>query len=876
MLWSLAHFGLELSDPETIVKASVVEITKPFPEKMPIEPEEVLNTPLDPRLAGPSVEDTLLNTMGHIVLAVPVARPECLNQIVEEINKGRPLLHPLRRFGKKLSTSFMFNTGNPADEIFANPEDIYQALQNKPKVVVTGTPWTEHHIVTQPSNMMLKVLPVPCIYATANNQLLLKLNSILRINNRLKACLNERYVPDLIARDLIELLSYHVMTYLDNAISGVPSDDSLNGGIAQILGEYHVFKEDAVPTDLGGTTLQRIVRGINMGESVLNVNAKDGEDKSLAFELQKQVVFNRVWKASSGKTQIVHINNFGEIQHMHVGLIEDLTWHPWDGETSFDREVVVAPRFSAQLLSPQLPNSLSNRIAKLQEVDESYTPNLPEIQALSYLYSLVEQSDKVIEQQIVVCDAFMNPLLSRPILRELKQGLETGVNICILLTDMSHSDANEYSYTPTPDDYRNLVIALTELRERPQFKNKEKMFQHLRETDLSLLSSYIKGLSRKEMIQLLGEVILAKGKLDLEYAKACIGEHLLRRDRSVDHLNPKHVRKKRKLTLESLYPSKPDYPNSASSSSADKKEEEEKKEEEQEEIEQSPDDSLYGSLKGLEPLTNWAKLTGKRFTPAAAEYGFPGYPKGLLLTGVPGCGKTMAAKIIAEEWKMNLHRVNPDDIQSKFVGGNEENIREVLNGLVKDAPSICFVDEAEKLFTQMSGNVQNSASVGQSSTESILLQFMEENTHPVFFIFTANDLEKMSPALIDRFDARFFVDLPDEFARREIITLMLSERKKGKLGIDVEYLSEISEEYTGRDIRAAIDSAMATAFGDNGRELTQEDLNHAFETTKPTSQVHGEKIAKIRKMVEQGKIRSANSPKVIFNNAKSPHDPSFV
>ena len=873
MLWSLAHFGLELSDPESIVKASVVEVTKTVPDEVlpDSRPDMLLNTPADPRLIGPSVEDTLLNTMGHIVLAVPVARPECLDQIVEEINKRRPLLHPLRRFGKKKSISFTFDTGNPDDEIYANPEDIYQALQNKPEVVVTGTPWTEHHIVTKPSNMMLKVLPVPCMYATSKNQLWSKLNSIIRINNQLKECLNEPHVPELLMKDFIDMLSYHVMTYLDNAISGVPSDDSLNGGIAQILGEYHVFKEDAVPTDLGGTTLQRIVRGINMGESVLNVNAKDGEDKSLAFELQKQVVFNRVWKASSGKTQIVHINNFGEIQHMHVGLIEDLTWHPWDGETSFDREVVVAPRFSAQLLSPQLPNSLSNRIAKLQEVDNSYKPNLPEIQALSYLYSLVEQSDEVIEQQIVVCDALMNPLLLRPILRELKQGLETGVNVCILLTEMRHADANGYSYTPTPDDYRNLVIALTELRERPQFEHKEKMFQHLRETDLALLSSYVKGLSRKEMTQLLGEVILAKGKLDLDYAKACIGEHLLRRDRSVDHLNPKHVRKKRKLTLESLYHDEVDYPDSASPSSDDKSEEEEN-----EEGEQSQDESLYASLKGLEPLTNWAKLTGKRFTPAAAEYGFPGYPKGLLLTGVPGCGKTMAAKIIAEEWKMKLHRVNPDDIQSKFVGGNEENIREVLNGLVEDAPSICFVDEAEKLFSQMTDEMTSAATVGQTSTESILLQFMEENTHPVFFIFTANDLEKMSPALIDRFDARFFVDLPDEFARREIITLMLSERKKGKLGIDIEYLGNISENYTGRDIRAAIDSAMASAFGDNGRELTQEDLNHAFETTKPTSQVHEKKIAMIRKMVEEGKIRSANSPKVVFNKAKSTHDVSFV
>ena len=875
MLWSLAHFGLELNDPETIISNSLVEITKPGPEKQleeGFDPQILLNTPLDPRLDGPPTEDTLLNVFGHIVLAVPVPRPECLNEIVYQINKGRPFDYPLRSFGKKASTSFVVDNENTAEEVKVNPEEIYNALKSRGEITVTGTTWTEHHVQTNASNMMLKVLPVPSLYAITRNGLYVKLNKIIRMNNRLKDFMEEPNVPDLIVQDFVELLTFHVMTYLDNAMSGIPSDDDLESGIAQRLGEYHEFDETKLPSDLGGTTLQRIVRGINMGESVLNVNTEGNEHKYLAFELQKQLVFNRIWKSSQTSTQLIHINNLGEIRDMQVGLIEDLRWELWDGNTTFDREVVVAPRFSDRLIQPKLPPSLKKRISLLKEVDNTYTPNVPEISALGYLYGLIEQGDGVAEQQIVVCNAFMNPLLLKPILRELKQGTRAGVNFCIILTEMKDDDATEFEYIPTPDDHRNLIIALTELRERPQLQHKEKMFQHLRPTDVATLAMYVKGLTRSEIIHLMGDVILTKGKLDLKHAKACISAFLLRQGRSVNHLAPKPVKRRRKLTLERIYRDDstspvPDLPYVDEAT-------EDQEEDEEDVPKGSEDDSLFASLKGLEPLVNWAKLTGKRFTPAAAEYGFTGYPKGLLLTGVPGCGKTMAAKIIAEEWGMNLRRVNPDDITSRYVGGNEENIRAILDELVKEAPSICFVDEAEKLFVQMTGEEQSPATVGQASTESILLQFLEENEKPVFFIFTANDLNLMSPALIDRFDARFFVDLPDQPAREEIIALMLKERKKGKLGLNSTHLASISEHYTGRDIRAAIDTAMVTAFGDNGRELTQEDLVEAFKNTKPTSMTHKDKIAEIRKMVAEGKVRSANSPRVVFKPTNSTYDVS--
>ena len=112
MQWKLAHFGLELNPPEDIIKLSSVEIRDVLPFKAVGQPEENLrSTVLDPILNGPPLEETLLNTIGHIKLAVPVARPECMDQIVEQINKSRPLKFPLQKFGKSKSAQFHYDLG---------------------------------------------------------------------------------------------------------------------------------------------------------------------------------------------------------------------------------------------------------------------------------------------------------------------------------------------------------------------------------------------------------------------------------------------------------------------------------------------------------------------------------------------------------------------------------------------------------------------------------------------------------------------------------------------------------------------------------------------------------------------------------------------
>ena len=882
MLWQLAHFGLELSSREEVLKHSSLEVKYGDSSTTADEPIAPMEGSLcDPRLDGPPIEQTLLNTMGHILLEVPVARPECIDQIVEIVNQSSVVFdYPLRKFGKNTGrTYFWYETGDENDHYPVNPLEIYQHLlsyHQYRKTVIHGDQFTEHNVEASPLDMMISILPVPSLLARSSPNtapLTKKLNHIIRLNDKLRSLMFMKGPSKEMIGDIVAILTYHVMTYLDNAIPGVPSDEDLPAGIAQLIGtKASLLPENDLSSDIAGTTLHRIVRGINMGETVLNVHAEGEESENLAFELCKQIAFNRIWKHTGKETQLIYINNFGEVQRMLIGVIEDLNWSHWNGNPDIERDIVMAPRFSNELIEERTSKKLSETIGKLREIDRGFSLELGEHRVLNFLYNLLDKSTNDLEQQIIICDSFMNPVVLRPFLRLLKERNIAGSNVSLLLTQMVVDSAVKYHYTPTPDDFRNLIIALTNLNERREFEYKKMMFKHIRPTDLKLISTYVKDLTRKEMTQLLGEVILAKGGLDIDFLRNYITDYLKREERSIQHLKPKPRKPKRTLTLEEIYDSSTEVFEKVYSENLHKSL---KKEKEQQQQQQQGNDSLYESLKGLEPLVQWAKLKGRLFTPEAAEFGFVNYPRGLLLTGVPGCGKTMAAKIIAQEWGMNLHRVNPDDITSRFHGGNEENMRKLLDKLVSDAPSICFVDEAEKLFTQMTSEIQSAATQGIDSTESMLLQFMEENEAPVFFIFTCNELGKMSPAIIDRFDARFFVDLPDVIAREEIIRLMLKERKKGTLNLDYNSLANKSQSFTGRDIRGAVEEAMMVAFAEN-RELEQGDLEASFSSAKPTSAIHAQKIEAIRKLVLEGRIRAANSTPIISKDGKEQdYDVSF-
>ena len=868
MQWQLSHFGLELGSSSDYLRQAGTRCDKYIDDVEELSGEEggikQMGTVMDSYLDAPKTEESMNTVFGYIELATPIIRPECLDQIP----KVWPFVKPM---GKSKSLSF-YDEGTE-ERVSAMTLLEHLSRFTREDTIVHGNRFIEHNVKAHPSEMFIEILPVPSLVVCGSNKnfmspLRKKLNQIVFWNNELKKLLKEGDTENLLlsnapAIDILDILTWQVYTYMDNAIPGIQSDTELPRGIAQMLGTEcrSLDGTDLNHEDVAGTHLQRIVRGINMGEPAIHIIGKGvgGDGENLAFELAKQVAFRRIWNKSSEQIQVMHIDRLGEVNRMEQGVIEDYEWTPWDGQGKLSRDIILAPRYA--LRRPNQPKNsevMMSNLAKIREINEHYYIAVEAHRALTYLHSVCEGYD-LAEPLIIVCDADIDSLMLRPVIREMETLNKMGINICLLMTTYTENVAT-YAYSATPDEYRNLKIAITEIRERKEFSQKDKMFDHIDEITIQLISTYFKGFSRKDIVRIVGSSILSKSRIDVDYIREYITQELKQGEKSTSHLKPRPRKKHRKLTLEQLHDqaggrfiefiqsSDERKQNSIGMTNIQIPEEQRKK----------PGSSLYDSLKGMEPLVRWIQNKGRLFSPEAKEFGFIRYPTGLLLTGVPGCGKTMTGKIIAEEWGMDFKRVNVDDIISRFVGGNEDNMAKLLKELDERAPIVCFVDEADKLFTDMSNAPAHHVVHATMSTESLLLQFMEENTKPIFFVFTANEISNLSGPLVDRFDESFFVDLPSQNAREQIIQLMLYERKKGDLGLDAGALAELSKGFSGRDIRSAIEEGMMGAFTE-GREVEEGDLVKSFNQTVPTSTLQSKKIKELRKLVKDGKIRSANT-----------------
>ena len=871
MQWQLSHFGLELGSSSEYVNQAAVRCHRHIEDLNDFSGFgggiKQMGSVMDSYLDSPKTEESMNSVFGYIELATPIIRPECLDQIP----KVWPFVKPM---GKSKSLSFYDKeTGErvPAMRLLRFLSDYVTK-----DTIVHGNQFIEHNVKAHPSEMFIEILPVPSLVVCGSNKnfmspLRKKLNQILYYNNELKRILEEGGAEDLqpsfgaaAAIDILDMLTWQVYTYMDNAIPGIQSDTELPRGIAQMIGTEcrALHGTDLNSDDVAGTHLQRIVRGINMGESALVARGeRKGDDgANLAFELAKQVGFRRIWKKGADEVRIMHIDHLGEVNRMEQGIIEDFEWVSWDGQGKLPREIILAPRYARR--RPSYPNQseeMMNNLEKIKEINEYYQLEVEAHRALTYLHSVCDGYD-LAEPIIVVCDVNIDQLMLRPVTRKMETLNKMGANICLVMTNSDMKNMANYAYSATPDEYRNLIIAITGIRERKEFNHRDKMFEHLDENTIQLISTYFSGFTRRDIVRIVGSSILSKSRIDVDYIREYVAQELALMHRSTSHLKPRPRKKHRKLTLEELHTqaggrfiewmelNASPKQNQIGMTNIQIPEEQKKRR----------GGSLYDSLKGMEPLVRWIQNKGRLFSPEAKEFGFIRYPTGLLLTGVPGCGKTMTGKIIAEEWGMEFKRVNVDDITSRFVGGNEENMAKLLKELDERAPIVCFVDEADKLFTDMSNAPAHHVAHATMSTESLLLQFMEENTKPIFFVFTANEISNLSGPLVDRFDESFFVDLPSQNAREQIIQLMLFERKKGDLGLDAGALAELSRGFSGRDIRSAIEEGMMGAFTE-GRELEQGDLVKSFNQTVPTSTIQSKKIKELRKLVKDGKIRSANT-----------------
>jgi AAA+ superfamily predicted ATPase len=250
---------------------------------------------------------------------------------------------------------------------------------------------------------------------------------------------------------------------------------------------------------------------------------------------------------------------------------------------------------------------------------------------------------------------------------------------------------------------------------------------------------------------------------------------------------------------------------------------------------------------GLDEIKKYCKMYRNQFSQEAKEFGVEPL-RGLVLTGVPGTGKSLAAKAIATAWSLPLLRLDVGKVMTGLVGGSEEKMRSVIQQTEAVAPCVLWIDEIEK---SLSGTKSSNFSDGGTLSRvfGTLLTAMEERMEGVVTIATANDIGALPPELIRRFNEVFFVDLPVECERQEIFEIHLGKRGRNikKLKLDMEPLIEASKNYTGSEIEKAVREGIMRAFSDGKRKMGTQDLLEALQDTKPISKVMQEPIKDLRK-----------------------------
>lgn len=247
---------------------------------------------------------------------------------------------------------------------------------------------------------------------------------------------------------------------------------------------------------------------------------------------------------------------------------------------------------------------------------------------------------------------------------------------------------------------------------------------------------------------------------------------------------------------------------------------------------------------GFESLKAWVASRSRAFEPEAVAFGIRP-PRGLLLTGVPGCGKSFVSKAIAATWKMPLLRLDAGSLYDSYIGASERNLREALATADAVAPSVLWIDEIEKGFGATSAS-ESDGGLGYRMLGT-LATWMQERPSPVFLLATSNDITKLPPELTrqGRFDETFFIDLPDRLAREHLYCLQLARNGRDHQSYDCALLAELTEGFSGAEIEQSVTNALYVAFG-AGRDVTTEDIAGEVAATRPLSVVNPGAIDAIR------------------------------
>jgi SpoVK/Ycf46/Vps4 family AAA+-type ATPase len=262
-------------------------------------------------------------------------------------------------------------------------------------------------------------------------------------------------------------------------------------------------------------------------------------------------------------------------------------------------------------------------------------------------------------------------------------------------------------------------------------------------------------------------------------------------------------------------------------------------------------DETIDLVGGLEELKRWLQQRSFAFTERAREYGLP-QPKGMLILGVPGCGKSLIAKTTSRLWGLPLLRLDIGRVyDGSTVGRSEANLRSALKTAESISPCILFIDEMDKAFA---GSAGSSDSDGGTSSRIFgsFLTWMQEKTSPVFVMATANRVERLPSEFLrkGRFDEIFFVDLPSQDEREQIFQIHLSKRRRETERFDIGQLANVCDGFSGAEIEQVLIAAMYEAFA-QGREFTQLDIIAASRATLPLSRTMTEQVNALREWARQ-------------------------
>lgn len=270
-----------------------------------------------------------------------------------------------------------------------------------------------------------------------------------------------------------------------------------------------------------------------------------------------------------------------------------------------------------------------------------------------------------------------------------------------------------------------------------------------------------------------------------------------------------------------------------------------------------PSLNTLSDIGGLDLLKDWLTKRSRSFTDAARDFGIPN-PKGILIIGVQGCGKSLVAKAVSNAWNLPMLKMDVGRIFGSLVGQSEQNMRRAIKIAESLAPCILWIDELEKGFAGMGGGVSDSGTTAR--VFSTFLTWMQEKTKPVFLIATGNNVSALPPELLrkGRFDEIFFVDLPDLKEREDIFKIHLKKRNRQPSKFKVKELAKITDGFSGAEIEQVVIGGLNHAFFE-GRELSFTDLKEEAENQIPLSRMMKEDIAALR---EWSKLRARPAAKV--------------